>query len=223
LGDCASIAKIEAIDFSRPGTKPNADHVYRFTNAASRTIIQSGIRQKERLSLSTVQGGLRHLTDMLVKCHGFTISAQDTKQIGSLLNRLVKENVLFKGRWQKANRVGFKTLLYLVDTHMGMGLTDGVHSWDVYISKQLSIVLVAAFASRCGEVVQSALYQGMQCLCFKDLCLEFSNTEQTQGIIMNVSLRFVKGYKYIELSHSESTPLICFPLLNVQAKLMVST
>ncbi len=115
--------------------------------------------------------------------------------MGSLLNRLVKEKVLFKGRWRKANRVGFKTLLYIVDTHMGTGLTDGVHSWDVYISKQLSIVLVAAFASRCGEVVRSALYKGMQCLCFKDLRLAFFDGDNTQSIIMNVSLRFVKGYK----------------------------
>jgi hypothetical protein len=169
--------------------------VYRFTDVVSRTIIQSGIRQKERPSLSTIQAGLRHLTDMLVECHGFTISAQNTKRIGSLLHILVKENVLFKGKWRKANRVGFKTLLHMVDTHMKTGLTDGVHSWDVYISKQLSIVLVAVFASRCGEVVRSALYKDMQCLCFKDLHLEFLNGDNTQSIIMNVSLRFVKGYK----------------------------
>jgi hypothetical protein len=170
--------------------------VYRFIDIASRTIIQSGIQQKERPSLSTIQVGLRYLTDMLVECHGFVISAQDIKRIGSLLNKLVKENVLFKGRWRKANRVGFKTLLYMVDNHMETGLTDGVHSWDIYISKQLSVVLVAAFGSRCGEVVRSRLYKGMQCLCFKDLRLEFCNGESTQRLmIMNVSLRFVKGYK----------------------------
>jgi hypothetical protein len=44
----------------------------------------------------------------------------------SLLNTLVKHEVLFKGKWRKAERVGFKTLLYLTDTHIRVGLTEGV-------------------------------------------------------------------------------------------------
>lgn len=132
---------------------------------------------------------------MLVECHGFTISNQDTGKIQSLLNRLVKEKVLFKGKWRKAERVGFKTILYLADTHMMVGLIQGVRSWDVYLSKQLSIVLVAAFASRTGEVTRSTLYKDMECLCFKDLSVQFLRGDDTKGIEMNVCLRFVKGYK----------------------------
>ena len=132
---------------------------------------------------------------MLVEIHGFSISRRDSKRIESLLNKLVKEKVLFKGKWRKVNRVGFKTLHYMVDTHMRAGLTEGVLSWDPYISKQLSIVLMAAFASRSGEVVRSRMYEDMQCLCFKDLTVMFFEGDDVRNLIMNVCLRFVKGYK----------------------------
>ncbi|KAF4612463.1 hypothetical protein G7Y89_g15614 [Cudoniella acicularis] len=120
---------------------------------------------------------------MLVECHGFTISKQDIiKKIESLLNTLVKKKVLFKGKWRKAEPASFKTLLYLVDTHMRVGLTEGVHSWDAYLSRQLSIE-------------KSTLYKDIECLCFKDLSVQFLGSDDTKGIIMNVCLRFVKGYK----------------------------
>ena len=164
-------------------------------DVAARTLIRSGIRNKALPSLSSLQTGLRHLVAMLVEIHGFTATKQNSKRIESLFNKLVKEKVLFKGKWRKPNRVGFQTILYMVDIWMSSGLKDGVLSWDIHISKQLSIVLIGSFGSRCGDVVRSRMYADMQCLCYRDLAISFFGGDDTQDLIMNVTLRFVKGYK----------------------------
>lgn len=133
---------------------------------------------------------------MLIELHGFTATSQDRNRLKSLFNRLVKEKVLFKGSWRKRGRVGFRTLLYLADTHLEVGLKDGIPtSWDPYISRLLSIVLVSACASRAGDVVRSRLYTDMECMCFKDLSVQFFEGNTTEDLILNVCLRFVKGYK----------------------------
>lgn len=95
------------------------------------------------------------------------------RKIESLLSKLVKEGVLFKGKWRAINRVGFSMLSYMMDVHIERGMAEGVYSWDTYLSRQLSIVLVVAFAARSGEVIRSRLYTSMECLQYKDLTIEF--------------------------------------------------
>jgi hypothetical protein len=76
-------------------------------DVAARTLIRSGIKNKALPSLSSLQTGLRHLVAMLIEIHGFTATKQDSKRIESLFNKLVKEKILFKGKWRKPNRIGF--------------------------------------------------------------------------------------------------------------------
>jgi hypothetical protein len=104
---------------------------------------------------------------------GFTISTSKTQKIGSLLNKLVQDEVLTAGKWTPSNRIGFATLLALTDVWMNSGLSDGIASWDTYISRQLSIVLMASLAARSGDVTRTQVYEGMECCCFKDLTLSF--------------------------------------------------
>jgi hypothetical protein len=126
---------------------------------------------------------------------GFTISKSKTNQIDSLLNKLVKETVLTAGKWVPSNRIGFATLLILTDKWMERGLGDGITSWDTYIARQLSIVLIASLAARSGDVVRTQVYEGMECCLFKDLTLSFRGGDKMEHLSMNVCLRFVKGYK----------------------------
>ena len=116
-------------------------------------------------------------------------------QIDSLFNKLVKDKVLTAGKWMRPNRVGFKTLLALTDAWMNTGLLEGVTSWDTYISRQLSIVMISSLASRSGDVVRTQAYIGMECCLFKDLTLSFEGGNNIEHLSMNVCLRFVKGYK----------------------------
>lgn len=123
------------------------------------------------------------------------MSVSKSLQIDSLLNKLVKDKVLTAGKWYRSNRVGFNTLLVLTDAWMNSGLTDSVTSWDTYISRQLSIVLIASLAARSGDVVRTQVYQGMECCLFKDLTVSFQGGDKIEDLTMVACLRFVKGFK----------------------------
>ena len=186
---------IDAADFDSASTVPTGDHIYRFVDTISRTI-KSRYRAKQVPSVQTIQGGLRTLSKILLEVHeGFTMSVSKALQVDSLFNKLVKDKVLTAGKWIRPNRVGFKTLLALTDAWMNAGLVEGVTSWDTYISRQLSIVLISSLASRSGDVVRTQAYTGMECCLFKDLTLSFEGGNNIKHLSVNVCLRFVKGYK----------------------------
>jgi len=86
-------------------------------------------------------------------------------------------------------------VLALADAWLMAGLTDGVLSWDTHISKHLSIVLISAFAFRCGDVVRAQLYKGMEAITFADLTVQYHEGEEMKHLVLNVCLRFVKGFK----------------------------
>jgi hypothetical protein len=158
--------------------------------------IKSRYLDKQVPSLRTIRRGLGCLSKVLPELYdGFTMSLSKSLQIDSLLNKLVKDNVLTAGKWLRSNRVGFNTLLVLTDVWMNTGLTDGVTSWDTYISRQLSIVLIASLAARSRDVVRTQVYKSMECCLFKDLTVSFQGGDKLEHLVMNVCLRFVKGFK----------------------------
>lgn len=177
-------------------TIPDGTHVYRFIDTISHRLKPRG-KGKPVVSLGTIRVGLQHLIPALVEHYdGFDVSKQMRLKCDSLLNTLVKEGVLTKGRWRQRQWVGFQTILRMCDTWMQTALQEGCSSWDTKISRQLSILLIAAFASRNGDVTRSMLYRSLECLTFKDITLTFCGGGNTvNDLSMDVVLRFVKGYK----------------------------
>lgn len=158
--------------------------------------MKSSYGDKSISSVSSVRKALSSLCRVLIEKYAdFKMTAHEASKIESLLNRLVKDKLLYKGNWRKYNRVGFRTVLSMADAWLWAGLIEGVLSWDTHLSKLLSIVLISAFASRCGDVVRSMLYKGMEVLTFTDLTVEYAGGEQEENLVMNVNLRFVKGFK----------------------------
>ena len=151
---------------------------------------------KEVPSVRSIQGVIYTLKCVLSELHeGFNITLSKAKRIDSLLIKLVRDGILTAGRWHKPNHVGFQTLIKLTDAWMNTALTDGVKAWDTIISRQLSIVMVASFAARTGDVVRSHLYTDMECCLFKDLTLTFKGGDDMEHLSLDVCLRFVKGFK----------------------------
>lgn len=186
---------MDGVDLNSNGTVPNRDHIYRFIHTISRTIQPCGFN-KEVPSLRTIHGLLYTLNRVLTEIHdGFAVTSSQAKRMESLLIKLVKDGVLTPGKWKKPNRVGFQTLISLTEAWMNSALADGVSSWDTIISRQLSIVLMGSLAARVGDVVRSNLYTDMECCLFRDITLCFRGGDGIECLSMNVSLRFVKGFK----------------------------
>jgi hypothetical protein len=141
---------------------------------------------------------LKALVVMLVDYHeSFSISNHWAVRCDSLFNTLVREGVLIKGTWEKRRRLGFYTVLTLGDAFLQSGLEAGCLSWDTHLSKQLSVILMAACACRAGETARTPLYAGTECLAFKYIVLSFGSGGQPNDLSMDVTLRFVKGFKYV--------------------------
>jgi hypothetical protein len=127
----------------------------------------------------------------------FSISNHWAVKCDSLFNTLVREGVLIKGTWEKRRRIGFHTVLALGDAFLQSGLDEGCLSWDILLSKQLSVVLIAACACRVGDISRTVLYTGTEYLTFKDIVLSFGSGDQPNDLSMDVTLRAVKGFKYV--------------------------
>lgn len=73
---------------------------------------------------------------------------------------------------------------------------NGTHSWDIRISKMMSIALQSATDSRAGDLCRSHGYHELECLCWKDIDLKLTKGGKSiQDFIMTVTVRFEKGYK----------------------------
>lgn len=181
----------------RDGTTPSGEHIYRFIDTIAK-IIPSKYRDKPRPSVSTIKVGLKSLVGILVGHYeSFSISNHWAVKCDSLFNTLVREGVLIKGTWEKRRRIGFHTVLALGDAFLQSGLEEGCLSWDTHLSKQLSVVLIAACACRAGETARTPLYTGTEYLAFKDIVLSFGSGDQPNDLSMDVTLRAVKGFKYV--------------------------
>lgn len=179
----------------RQDTVPNGEHLYRFVETIARRI-RTKHRGKPAPSMQTVRGGLQHVCQVLVEQYEhFALTKHWASKCDSLLNKLVKEGAQTKGRWAERQYIGFQTLRIIGDASMSKALKEGIISWDVYISRHLSVVLVASLASRGGDVTRSVLYERMECLCWKDITLTFVGGDTLDHLSMDIVLRHVKGYK----------------------------
>ncbi len=115
------------------------------------------------------------VTILVYTYEDFKISIYWVAKCESLLNTLVKEGILVKGSWSKRYRIGFYTTLILYDTFLQTGLEEGCASWDIRLSKLLSVVLIVVCTYRSGDITYSSLYTGMEYLTFSDIILSFKD------------------------------------------------
>jgi hypothetical protein len=153
------------------------------------------VLQRQRI-FETIKTSMKTLVTVLVCTYeDFKMSAYWVAKCGSLLNTLVKEGILVKGIWSKRRRVGFYTTLILCDAFLQTGLEEGCASWDIRLSKLLSVVLIAACACRSGDITHSSLYTEMEYLTFGDITLSFKDGDQLKDLHLDITLRAEKGTK----------------------------
>lgn len=84
-------------------------------------------------------------------------------------------------------------------TWLEKSLADGCGSWDKVLLKLLSVVLMSAFASRSGDVLQTAGYKEPVAMCWKDAKLVLGTVRDGLPSVQDLSgtftLRFTKGQK----------------------------
>ena len=139
---------------------------------------------------------IRVITSSLIFQHNYQLTPQEGRRIDTLIDALVKEGKLTTGKWRKRVRVGFYLVQRMAIAWFTQHLTHGCRSWDLVISKFLSISLMTSLHARAGDVIRTGRYTGMECLCWKDIELRLEGNEpKVEGFVAQVTLRFEKGFK----------------------------
>jgi hypothetical protein len=94
------------------------------------------------------------------------------------IDELEKNGILTSEPKREKQWVSAYMVKRLVAVHLTDAIETGTRSWDVTVSKALSVVLLAALACRSGEVGHSQYYDNLACLCFKDITIKIDNRDR---------------------------------------------
>jgi hypothetical protein len=152
--------------------------------------LQAKILGKPAYSKSSLKGGIYNLTRRLTfQYPDFKLTSHEVSRIQTMIDSLANEGKIFVGKWRESQWVGFLTLRSMMKAYIKDGLSNGVNSWDIRISRWLSIVLQSSADSRAGEIVQTLGYKGREFMAWQDIEIKLvggSGFEylQAQGTIL---------------------------------------
>lgn len=158
--------------------------------------LESKIIGKPAYSKNSLEDGLRKLTRRLTfEYPTFNITEHYKLRIEAAVGSLVREGKLTVGNWRKSQWIGFLTLRSLLVSYVKDGLANGVTSWDVRISRWLSIVLQSSADSRAGEVVRSDNYDGEEFMKWEDVEVKLVGGTQFEHLQAQATILWEKGSK----------------------------
>lgn len=163
--------------------------------------IRPGALDKPAPSLAVIQKAfyllLKYGTFRWSREDGFKITLHDKEQFKAFTIQAVKDKRLTKGRWFKQTWVGFVTLSRMVRVFLQHCVRNGALTFDLVISKCLSVVLVAALGSRSGNVARANGYRGTEYVQYRhvELYLEAGSGCGFQDLRATVTLEYTKGHK----------------------------
>ena len=116
------------------------------------------------------------------------------------LQQLVSQGKLVRGTWYKKQWISFMTLFKIASSWLAHALMNGTYSWDITLTKLASVVTQSALSSRAGDITRSQLYEGLECLCWKDITLQLDSASDrgapsVQDLRGTFVLCFTKGAK----------------------------
>jgi len=186
--DCWDSLLIDGTD-SSPKLPPTGAQIERFfTSMPSkvRTPSSTGVP-----SISWIKHGVMALIQGLIFKHeSFKLSPHQSIRISTAIDKLLKNGEITAEPMRIKQWVTAILVLRLANFWLINALTNGTKSWDVTISRLLSIVLMAGCASRAGEIARSPKYVKMECLCWKDVDMRFDRA--SEKFVARITLRFQK-------------------------------
>jgi hypothetical protein len=174
---------------SSPNLPPTGEQIERFfTSMPSkvRTHSPAGVP-----SFSWIKHGVVALIQGLIFKHeSFRLSPHQSLRISTAIDKLLKDGAITAEPSRIKQWVTAALVLRLANFWLINALTQGTKSWDITISRLLSMVLMAGCASRAGEIARSPKYIKMECLCWKDVDMRFDRA--SEHFVVRITLRFQK-------------------------------
>lgn len=173
---------------------PNGEDIVRFIS-----IIVKRIKpiSHEVPSYSVIRSGIRTLINELIFHHdGFRVSPHESKRIDATINDLLVSGKLTKDPIREKCWIGASLVRKLVTALFQDSLVAGTLNWDVTIYRALSIVFIAALATRAGDITRSSLDTQLRpYLCYSDITMKLVNGTDIINIEAQIIIRNKKVYK----------------------------
>ncbi|KAK9312037.1 hypothetical protein V1524DRAFT_411146 [Lipomyces starkeyi] len=174
---------------------PSGDMLYRFF----RTIVNDmkpSDHDKPAIQFRTMKEAVVRLVQgPEFKYPHFKLSRHHAARIDAMLSDIANEGKLLRGRWSKAEWLGTVLFEKIARAWLQTALDQGCLSWDVQISRLLSISLVVALACRAGEVTVSHGYT-TESLTWRHVELKLVGGETVNDIEATLVMCFEKGKKF---------------------------
>ena len=119
----------------------------------------------------------------------------DQGRIEGLLAKFVEDGLLFKGRWRKHEWVGHTLITHMGNAWLEEALNEGCPSWDVRISKLLSVVMMGALDCRAGDLVRSSGYKGEEYMQWRHIEITIRGQKDLENLNAKVTIAYEKGHK----------------------------
>lgn len=177
-----------------PQTTPTGEQIERFIGV----IVQHVKPRTNAVPAYTWIGqGVGHLCTALVFYYkSFTLSKHEAERISTTIDALWHEGKLTKEASWERNWIGAFLVRRLTGGLIRDALEEGTLNWDVTLAKVLSVLLVASFGSRTGDVTVAAFdTQNLPFLCYKDITLKLSGGNKIEHLVAKCIIRNEKGSK----------------------------
>lgn len=131
----------------------------------------------------------------------FNLNKSEELRLKTTLEGMLKKGRLTKDPAREKQWVTAMLVKRLVQSLLQQALSSGTLSWDVTLSRSLSLLLQAALCSRSGEVLRSPDYEDLECLLYEHITLKLVRNKKTgkehfRGLMV---LAFEKGKKWVSL------------------------
>lgn len=128
----------------------------------------------------------------------FRLTAHDSSRVMAAVDKLYHAGLLTKEPAREHHWVGVAIVRRLTKALLQDALNDGTVSWDVVISKVLSLVLVASLTARSGDVLASRLNDNPRpAVFFEDLVVKLVGGDKVENLVARITIRNEKGFKYV--------------------------
>jgi hypothetical protein len=143
--------------------------------------------------------GLKWLIDGLkFEYSTFTLTSNERLRIANVMESLVRDKYLTKDPKRQSQWLGAFLACKLSTALFLDALTEGTLSWDVVLSKALSIILTSALMTRAGDITRSRFYFAFECMLFGHIEIKLIISDGVEYLTARVTLYFEKGQKYVE-------------------------
>ncbi|KAI9695795.1 MAG: hypothetical protein M1836_006061 [Candelina mexicana] len=177
-----------------PKQVPTSEDISRFLLAMV-DITHSRYNNAEALSYSWLHHGLVFsIKHCRLNYEDFSISSRGRMRLDAVVANLLQEGKVTKNPFREKQWLGCQIIRRVVNSLLLDALKHGTRSWDVLISKVSSLVLVSALG-RSGDVARSTHYDGLVCLCYKDITIKVNDLDASSLLVAQFEMRQDKGNK----------------------------